>query len=92
MSVLMRGKRDLSLRFAHVIALRYEDECPGFDPLPKPLPMLKASVTCPLLTIENSGWAKQWAMHADLVHFALISSDDLVQLIAKPGVEAGWAR
>jgi hypothetical protein len=87
---MLRGARTLSLRFTQVIALRYEDECPGFDPLPKELPMLKPGVTFPLLKIEESEWAKQWAMYNNLVHLALISSDDLVQLVANPEVDARW--
>jgi len=90
LSLLMHGDRTLSLRFTQLIALRYEDECPGFDPLPTQLPMLKPRVTFPLIRIEESEWAKRWAMHKNLVHFALISSDDLIQLIAKPEIEARW--
>jgi hypothetical protein len=86
----MRGDRDLLLRFTGVIALRYEDECPGFDPLPKPLPILKTRVTFPLLRIQESRWLDQWSMYKGRVHFAMISSDDLVQVIAKPNVEARW--
>ena len=88
--VVMHGQRELSLRFSRVIALHYEDECPGFFPLPGPLPMLKELVTFPLLRIENSSWAKQWTMYSDLTHFALISSDDLVHLLASPVVDARW--
>ena len=88
--VVLSGTRRLSLRFTRAIALRYEDECPGFDPLPRPLPMLKAGVTFPLLKIENSRWVEQWPMHNGLAHFALISSEDLIQLIASPTVDAQW--
>ena len=86
----MHGARRLSLAFSNVVAMRYEDECPGFDPLPRPLPMLKKGVTFPLLTIAHSEWRAQWVMHQDLVHYLLISSDDLVQIVAGPIVEAHW--
>jgi hypothetical protein len=90
LTVIMHGHRHLSLSFTRVTALRYEGECPGYDPLPRSLPMLKESVTLPLLKVEESRWADQWMMHKGLVHFALISSGDLVQLIASPTVEAQW--
>jgi hypothetical protein len=88
--VIMHGNRQLSLVFSNVVAIRYEDECPGFDPIPRPLPMLKEQVTFPLLTVAHSEWRAQWIMHRELVHYVLISSDDLVQVIASPAVEAHW--
>ena len=89
--VTMHGARNLHLRFTGAIALRFEDDCPGFDPLPNPLPMLRPGVTFPLLKIEHSQWLSQWhPVHSGLVHFALLSLDDLVQLIAKPSVDAHW--
>ena len=89
--VTMHGKRNLHLRFTGAIALRFEDDYPGFDPLPHPLPMLRPGVTIPLLKIEHSHWLNKWhPVHAGLAHFALLSLDDLVQLIAKPNVEAHW--
>jgi hypothetical protein len=89
-SIVMHGDRQLSLAFTRVIALRYEDECPGYDPIPKPLPMLRERVTFPLLIVQNSRWRDQWLMHSQLVHYVLISSDDLVQLVADAAVEAHW--
>lgn len=84
-SVTMHGDRSLRLRFTSVIALRFEDDCPGFDPLPHPLPMLRPGMTFPLLKIEESLWLKQWhPVHQNLTHFVLLSLDDLVQLIACP--------
>ncbi len=95
--VVMHGKqRDLVLKFPRVIALRYEDDCPGFDPLPSPLPTLKNGRTFPTLKIEQSDWLSQWApiysgsSLKDITHFALISLNDLVQIIAMPAVEAYW--
>ena len=89
-SVLMRGSRNLCLRFTGVIALHFEDECPGNFPIPKELPMLRTGVTFPLLQIENSHWHTEWPMYSGLVHFVLISSDDLVHLITRPNVEVSW--
>jgi hypothetical protein len=84
-SVTMHGTRSLRLRFTSVIALRFEDDCPGFDPLPRPLPMLRPGMTFPLLKVEESSWLNQWhPVHQNLAHFVLLSLDDLVQLIASP--------
>jgi len=86
--VTMRGPRPIRLKFHGAIALRFEDECPGFDPLPHPLPMLRQDVTFPVLRIEGSKWLAQWSPnHQKLAHFALVSSDDLVQIIAQPEIE-----
>jgi hypothetical protein len=82
--VQLHGARTLSLDFTGVIALQFQDECPGNFPLPRPLPAF------PLLTIEHSRWLAQWPMWPKLRHYVLISSDDLVQLIALPKVRAYW--
>lgn len=90
-SVTMHGERNLSLSFGGVIALRFEEECPGFDPLPNPLPMLKPQVTFPLLIIEDSEWLGMFEpIYRGRKHFAFITSDHLLQLIAKPEVVAKW--
>ena len=92
-SVVMHGKRSLHLRFSGTIALRFEDDCPGFNPLPKPLPMIRPGLTFPTLRIDHSSWLGQWGnlhMHRGLCHFALLSLDDLVQIIAMPIVAAHW--
>jgi hypothetical protein len=87
----MIGSRVLVLDFAGVVAFRFEQECPGFDPLPHPLPLLRASQTFPLLLIEESRWLEQFSLiYKDCRHFALITSDHLVQLIAKPNVDSYW--
>jgi hypothetical protein len=91
LSVTMNGARCLELIFTGIVALRYEDECPGFDPLPKPLPMLREHETFPLLKIEQSRWLEQFdKIYFGRCHFALVSSDDLIQVIAKPDVFARW--
>src|SRR5262249_34721664 len=91
--ITMHGSRDLCLCFKGARALRFEDDCPGFDPLPQPLPLVRDRVTFPLLQIKHSRWLNQWdkIIPTDhYAHFALISFDDLVQLIAWRDVEASW--
>ena len=89
--VRMVGTRILTLDFAGVVALRFEQECPGFDFVPLPLPMLGPSQTFPLLCVDESQWLKQYtAIYGSLSHFALVSSDHLLQLLAKPNVLACW--
>jgi hypothetical protein len=89
--VRMIGLRMLVIHFSGVVAFRFEQECPGIDPLPHPLPMLVPSQTFPLLVIESSDWLEQFHLiYTDRRHFALISSDHLVQLIAKPEVQTRW--
>lgn len=91
LSVQMIGVRTLALDFTGVVALRFEQECPGFDFVPLPLPMLTPSWTFPLLRVEGSSWREQYAaIYGDLVHFALVSSDHLLQLLARPAVTAHW--
>ena len=88
--ITMRGERNLSLRFTGVIALHFEDDCPGNFPLPPQRPQLNAGFMFPLLKIDNSRWLAQWPMLPSLIHYALLSLDDLVQLIAEPTVLAHW--
>ncbi|HWF17801.1 MAG TPA: hypothetical protein VG754_00955 [Verrucomicrobiae bacterium] len=89
--VRMIGAKILTLQFSGVVAFRFEQECPGFDPLPRPLPMLNPSHTFPLLVIDESRWLEQFSLiYKDTRHFALISYDHLVQLIAKSDVETHW--
>jgi len=91
LSVRMIGTRTLVLRFSGVVALRFEQECPGFDFVPLPLPLLRPSQTFPLLLVEESEWLDQFkTIYGDLSHFALASSDHLLQLLAKRNVEARW--
>jgi hypothetical protein len=88
--VILIGKRKLWLTFVGVIALHFEDDCPGNFPRPAELPKLRPSLTFPLLKIENSRWLSQWPMWPNLTHYFLVSSDDLVHLIAHPTVQARW--
>jgi hypothetical protein len=87
--VRMVGVRTPILHFSGVVAFRFEQECPGFDP--HPLPMLAPSQTFPLLVIDGSEWLKQFDLiYKGRRHFALISYGDLVQLIAKSEVQTHW--
>jgi hypothetical protein len=88
--IVLNGERSLHLRFTGVIALHFEDECPGNFPLPRDRPRLNAQFMFPLLKIENSRWLAQWPMWPTFVHYALLSLDDLVHLIAEPKVQAHW--
>ena len=91
LSVQMHGSRILVLDFSGVIALRFEQECPGTDFVPLPLPMLRPSETFPLLRVQESSWQGQYTpIYGELLHFALVSSDHLLQVLAKPVVQARW--
>ena len=86
----MHGERTLRLHFTGVVAVHAEDDCPGIFSLPKPLPRLDAQWSFPLLQIENSDWLSHWPMYPNKVHFALLSLDDLVNVIADATVKAHW--
>ena len=90
--VRMIGTRVLVLHFTGVVALRFEQECPGFDFLPVSLlPMLGPSQAFPLLLVEGSSWLEQFSqIYNGISHFALVSSDHLVQVLTRPNVEARW--
>lgn len=88
--VLMHGQRDLSIDFSGVIAVHIEDECPGNFPHPSVLPLLRPGITFPLMRIENSKWLVQWFMYQYLSHYFLVSSDDLLHVIANSSVIARW--
>jgi len=90
LSITMRGERNLSLKFTGVIALHFEDDCPGNFPLPAERPRLNRVFMFPLLKIENSRWLAKWPMWPNLIHYALLSLDDLVHVAAAPRVSAHW--
>jgi hypothetical protein len=53
--------------------------------------MLGPDRAFPLLCVQGSLWLEQYtAIYGDLSHFALISSDHLLQVLAKPSVQARW--
>jgi hypothetical protein len=90
--VRMHGARTLVLRFSGVVALRFEQECPGIDfPAVGLLPMLRPAQTFPLLFVEGSRWHEEFSLvYKDILHFALVSSDHLLQVLARAEVGARW--
>ena len=92
-------KRDLSLRFAGVVALRWVQESFDVIHLPKPWPQVGSGAqptwTFPLLQIQHSTWlAEHQSANSPAaegrIHFALISLNDLVHILAFPDVECKW--
>ena len=91
---------DLVLRFTCVVALRWELECPGLNPMPLELPKCTSAKwtkwTFPLLKIEKSSWLEQYAPIYKpreglvLSHFLLVSMNDLVQIIARADASTEW--
>ncbi len=88
----MIGDRTLALRFSGVVAIRFEQECPGIDfPAVSLLPSLGPSQTFPLLLVEQSEWLEVYQpIYRDVSHFALVSSDHLMQVLAKASVKVQW--
>jgi len=86
------GARTLVLHFSGVVALRFEQECPGVDfPHVSPLPSLGPSQTFPLLLVESSEWLEVFQpIYGDVCHFALVSSDHLMQVLARASVQVQW--
>jgi hypothetical protein len=93
--------RTLTLKFTHVVVLAGEDEAPGgFIPAPavQSLPKLERgrypTWTFPLLMLLDSDSLKQYQLMRGaslrLGHFFLVSSDNLVHVIASADVEAAW--
>jgi hypothetical protein len=90
--VHMIGARILVLRFVGVVTLRFEQECPSFDfPAVELLPMLRPSQTFPLLLVAGSKLLEQFSpTYGRLSHFGMVSGGHLLQILAKPTVEAYW--
>jgi hypothetical protein len=92
--------RDLRLRFDGPLALRWEDECPGFDPVPDRLPKCATPEwrewTFPLLTVQGAELldqvraVRQWVGEPAISHFLLVSMNDLIQIVARSEVSAEW--
>ncbi len=90
LSVDMVGQRKLFLEFSDVVAIHFEQECPGFDFPPGPLPMLRPGSTFPLLIVEGSEWQEKYGLiYKGVTHYALISSDHLLQVLAR-SIGATW--
>lgn len=90
---------DLELCFSKAIPLRWESESYGLVHLPKPLPTCRAEKwanwTFPLLRVDHSQWlaehdARIPVAAEDRVHFALVTMNDLLHVLALPDVEAQW--
>jgi len=90
--------RDLILTFRGAISLRWESESLDLISLPEPLPCCAgrwSSWSYPLLRIEHSAWldsheARNPVASKRRTHFALISMNDLLHILALPEVEAVW--
>ncbi|MGH8446238.1 MAG: hypothetical protein ACREVL_13280 [Solimonas sp.] len=91
--------QDLLLEFREVTGLRWEREFPGFEHYPENMPKCDKpweGWSFPLLTVEGSAWLEQHrgvheaASDLRLAHFVLLSSDDLLQVIATRDVSAHW--
>jgi hypothetical protein len=94
-------ERDLLLKFPGVIALQWEEESFCMILLPRPWPQIGAgdypTWTFPLLQVEHSAWLAEYQAGFPVrpgterrVHFALVSLDDLVHILALPEVSASW--
>lgn len=92
--------KDLLIKFDGPISFRWEDEVFGLNYLPEDLPRCSnpewKGWTFPLLRVENSLWLKRHhdrnSVYEDRVHFALLSMNDLIQVLALPVVEVQWIK
>lgn len=91
--------QDLEVLFHGVIGIRWSNEFHGsiVYPVPRPMPKCRdsrwASWVFPLLRVSESSWlATYQALPGTELreHFALISMDDLLDVIALPDAEARW--
>jgi len=91
--------RDLVLTFNGVLSLLWELEGPGVSAMPRNLPRCTApewkTWTFPLLQVTGSEWLRQYqsiypAGPVPLAHFLLVSTNDLVQLVARADAVAAW--
>ena len=91
--------QDLLLHFTGAIALRWESESFGrLVPLPEQLPRCPdpwSRWTFPLLSFDASAWLDSYHGRNPVAsegrrHFALISMNDLLHILARPDAEATW--
>ena len=74
LEVRMVGNKTLVLQFSGVVAIRFEQECPGFDFPPGPAPIIRKAEAYPLLIIEGCPWFENFKLiYKDARHFGLIS-------------------
>jgi hypothetical protein len=82
--------RDLRLQFEHAVAMHWEQEYPGFYPVPQNMSPF------PLQKVEGSELLEQFSMDYGftsgprLTHFLLLSMNDLVHIIAYDDATAVW--
>jgi len=92
--------KDLRLQFTGALAVHWENECPGFYPLPQDM------LTCaepegspwvfPLQRVEDSELLGQFRAVYEigsaprLAHFLLLSLDDIVHIVARSEATAEW--
>jgi len=92
------AEHDLELVFRGVIAMHWESESYGIKPLPEPLPKLQtprwSNWSFPLIKVRGSEWLAQYSDRdpaaAERAHFALVSMNDELQVLALPEVSAVW--
>jgi hypothetical protein len=93
--------RDLELTFDRPLAFQWEDESYGLIETPGDLPKCAAekfkSWTHPTLRIEGSRWRETYANRKyastdidHLVHFFLVSMNDLVHVLAENEPSSRW--
>jgi hypothetical protein len=92
--------RDLRLSFQNVFAMHWEDECPGFYPVPKNMDKCASpdwnKWVFPPQRVEGSEvldehrGIREVAGNQELAHFLLISMNALLHVIARDAVSVEW--
>lgn len=93
----------LELVFRGLLALKWEEESFDLIASPKDLPKCSSARFCsrthPTLIVENSCWAETYAARKyaendpeakNIVHYFLVSLNDLMHLLAESKLEARW--
>lgn len=92
--------QDLRLSFQNVFALHWEEECPGFYPMPENMEKCAKpdwnQWVFPLQRVEGSEFLdeqrgiREVGGDQRLAHFLLISMNDLLHVIARDAVSVEW--
>ncbi len=95
--------KDLEIVFERPFAIRWEEESFGFIESPEALPKCAATKfriwTHPTLIVEDSRWAEQYSARRyaeddpgsqNVVHYFLVSMNDLVHVLAETQPRARW--
>jgi hypothetical protein len=92
--------KDLRIQFTGALAMHWENECPGFYPIPQDMVKCSdpqwAQWVFPLQRVEGSDLLREFSGVYEigsgprLAHFLLLSMNDLVHVIAKTEVVAEW--